>query len=134
MSPRKAFPRTIFVILLLMAALTVLSACGGDETPTPLPTATAVTILPTSTPLPAADAQPAAESRSAAAPATDTPAPAAPVPTETPSAPTNTPEPLPPLLLESSPAQGSAWDGGPVRFIFDQPLACLLYTSPSPRD
>ncbi len=82
-----------------------------------MPTATAVTILPTSTPVQAA----AAEVRAVAA--TDTPAPAAPAPTDTPSAPTNTPEPLPPLLLESSPAQGSNWDGGPVRFTFDQPLA-----------
>ncbi len=72
---------------------------------------------PTSTPVQAA----AVEVQAVAA--TDTPVPTVPAPTDTPSAPTNTPEPLPPLLLESSPAQGSNWDGGPVRFTFDQPLA-----------
>ncbi|MBP7962081.1 MAG: Ig-like domain-containing protein [Caldilineaceae bacterium] len=103
-----------------MVALTVLAACGGDDpTPTPAPTATAVAILPTSTPVQVAAA--AVEVQAVAA--TDTPAPVVPAATDTPSAPTNTPEPLPPLLLESNPAQGSNWDGGPVRFTFDQPLA-----------
>lgn len=30
--------------------------------------------------------------------------------------------PLPPVLVETSPADGAAWDGGPVTFVFDQTL------------
>ncbi len=30
--------------------------------------------------------------------------------------------PLPPLLVETSPADGATWDGGPVTFVFDQPV------------
>ncbi len=120
------YPKSIVFALLLTALVVALSGCvGNTPDPTPMPTATAVTILPTPTPM---QAETEAETVTVAeaevdvqvAAATDAPDPA---PTDPPAAPTNTPEPLPPLLLESSPAQGSNWDGGPIAFTFDQPLA-----------
>ena len=74
-SPRHALP----ALLLTLAALLALAACGGDPSPTPLPTATPNTEAPTVSPTPTPTTSPPADGDSAPTPTTPpaTPAPPA---------------------------------------------------------
>ena len=101
-------PRVIIPAILIIALLTVLAACGGDDptataAPTPTPAPTATPVPPTAMPDPTPTAMPGATATPAPQP-TDTPAPtaAAPaaviataMPEPTPIPPTATPEPAP---------------------------------------
>lgn len=97
----------IRLFLLLTLLLVSLAACSQTDQPRTLPT-----------PIPRLESRSVGGPRTAAmvrpqAAATTTPqAEAEPQPAA-----------LPPLLLESQPASGATWDGGPVLLIFDQPLA-----------
>lgn len=81
---------------------------------------------PTATPPPPAPSQPTGEARTTAelagTPAVEAPT-APPAPTNTQAPPTPTPEPLPPLVLRTSPEQGQEQPlDAPIELTFDQPM------------
>ena len=132
-------PRVIIPAILIIALLTVLAACGGDDptataapTPTPAPTATPVPPPPAPTPTAMPDATPAPQptdtpAPTAAAPAaviaTAMPEPTPIPPTATPMA-TATPSPTGPQTLEEYAATVA---GGPGAIAVGDPTSPDFY-------